>query len=454
MANLKKAISSFKDKKILVVGDLMLDLYTYGKVSRISPEAPVPILLKTSEKYGPGGAANVANNLALLGAKVSVCGMIGSDSKGEILMSLLRNQGIDVRSVIKVDNYPTILKHRLVASNHQLVRVDEEEVREFDQVNQEEAIGWVEYFLGKYDGVILSDYVKGIFSKKFTSEIIKIGKKQGVLIVADIKPPNKFKFKGVDLITPNSKEAQEMTGLDDIDACGNNLVKFFSSDVLITRGPEGMAAFQRDGRNFDIPGKKIEVFDVSGAGDTVVAVVTLGLVGGLDLKNSADLANFAGSVVVQKPGTASITTDELEAFLSDKDHVDSVTVVPKVWGYEKWLENNEKYCSKILSVKRDYQCSLHYHKLKDEMFLVTSGHIRLEKGDETIHMMPGSFVRIPPGITHRFRGIQDSEILEISTHHTEADSYRIEESRKVEEETNGEIREPKIHTAYSSKQAS
>ena len=244
-----------------------------------------------------------------------------------------------------------------------------------------------------------------------------------------------------------------MTGFDDIDKMGSELTKYFASDVLMTRGPDGMSVFHRDGRNFDIPGKKIEVFDVSGAGDTVVAVVTLALVGGLDLKNSADLANFAGSVVVQKPGTASITMPELEAFLSDKDNIESVEVVPKVWGYEKWLENNEKYCSKVLSVKKGFQCSLHYHKFKDEMFLVTSGHIRLEKGDDTIHMMPGSFVRIPPGLVHRFRGIQDSEILEISTHHSEKDSYRIEKSRKVEEEPNGEIQGTSIHANFSNKQA-
>ncbi|QQG43501.1 MAG: cupin domain-containing protein [Candidatus Daviesbacteria bacterium] len=433
MKNIQKAIKSFSQKKILVVGDLMLDLYTYGTVNRISPEAPVPILLKTDEKYSPGGAANVANNLRGLGAEVAVCGIAGEDSNGERLLVLLNELGIDTKAVIKTPDFPTTLKQRLIAENRQIVRVDEENIQELNPKEQKDILTWIEFLVGKYDAIILSDYAKGVFTKNLTSEIIKLAKKHNKLITADIKPVNKSLFKGAHLIFPNLKEAEEMTGGNTINEMGAHLVKYFNCDVVITKGAEGMAVFQRDNIYFEIPGRKIEVFDVSGAGDTVIAVITLGLISNLNLNDSANLANFAGSIVVQKAGTASIKLEELEAYINiGKYHIDNVEIVPKVWGYEKWLENNSRYCSKLLFLKQDYQCSLHYHKVKDELFLVTSGHVRFELGKEIIHLMPGSFIRVPPKTLHRYRGIVDSEILEVSTHHSEKDSYRLEPSRKIE----------------------
>jgi D-beta-D-heptose 7-phosphate kinase/D-beta-D-heptose 1-phosphate adenosyltransferase len=439
MANFKKAIADFKNKKILVVGDLMLDLYTYGSVSRISPEAPVPILLKTGAKYIPGGAANTAYNLASLGAKVFVFGMIGDDQNGQKLISLLSESGIDTRPIIKIKDWPTILKHRVVASNHQLIRVDEEIVQNLGDIDQEDSLDWIEFLMSKSDAVVLSDYAKGVFSPEFTRALIKLGKKANIFMIADIRPQNKAIFKGVNLLTPNLKEAKEMTNLADVQKIGQSLTKYFSADILMTKGDDGMTVFEKNGEYLDIPAIKIEVFDVSGAGDTVVAVTTLAVASGLNIRDAAKLANFAGGIVVQKPGTATVTTEELEASLQDKGHVELAYTVPKVWGYEKWLENNDKYCSKLLSLKKGYQCSLHFHKLKDEMFLVTLGHVRFELGDEILHMMPGSFIRVSPGVKHRFRGMEDSEILEISTHHSEEDSYRIEESRKVEEKVEKEI---------------
>ena len=145
------------------------------------------------------------------------------------------------------------------------------------------------------------------------------------------------------------------------------------------------------------------------------------------------LANEAGAIVVQKPGTATLSREELASTVEGKNHVESVKMIPKLWGYEQWIENNEKYCCKILALNKGYQCSLHYHKNKDETFLVTAGHVRLELGDEVMHLRPGSFVRVLPNTPHRFAGIEDSLITEISTHHEDSDSYRIEESRKMDE---------------------
>lgn len=432
----RKAIENFKNKKVLVVGDLMLDKYTYGKVSRISPEAPVPILLKTDHKYIPGGAANVVNNLASLGAKVSVCGMVGKDHNGGILLSLLSEIGTNTSLIVELDNYPTILKHRTVSDNHQLLRIDEEEIRNLSSADYKNLLTKLSEVIDSFDAVIFSDYDKGFFTKNFAQNLIKLCRKHKKLMTLDVRPGNKSFFVGVDLMTPNLKEASEISGTDNIQRMGKILTSYFKSDVLITRGEKGMTVFEKKGKATDIPAKKVEVYDISGAGDTVISVVTLGLISGLSLIDSAILANFAGGVVVQKPGTAVITQEELEASLLDKGHVESVDIVPKLWGYEKWLENNDKYCSKILWVNKGYQCSLHYHKVKDETFLVTSGHIRLELGDKILHMMPGNFVRVLPGVRHRFRGIEDSEILEISTHHSEEDSYRIEKSRKVEDGEN------------------
>ena len=174
------------------------------------------------------------------------------------------------------------------------------------------------------------------------------------------------------------------------------------------------------------------MFDVSGAGDTVLAALILGITCGLTLENASRVANNAGGLVVAKPGVATITREELSAFLGEEKHVELVEMVPKLWGYEKWLENNDKYCCKLLSLKKGYQCSLHKHKIKDEMFFIIQGHVRLEVGKKVMHMLPGSFVRITSGILHRFRGIEDSIIIEVSTHHEDSDSYRVEESMKVE----------------------
>lgn len=433
MKSLKKAIEQFKKKKILVVGDIMLDQYTFGEVTRISPEAPVPILRKLNDKFVPGGAGNVANNAAALGANVSLCGVFGDDYYKSILLSMFSEGGIGIQASLTSKGRPTTLKHRFVSeNNHQLLRVDAEVTDYIGAKEERELLTKIEKELKNVHAVILSDYAKGLFSQNLAQAIIKLVKKFKKPILADFKTQNKAFFKGVDVITPNLREAREMSRLAELKAVGEFLVKYFDSDVIITRGEEGMSVFQGDGSSKYFPTRKIKVFDVSGAGDTVIAVVALGLASGLNLEDAAYLANYAAGIVVQKPGTATITIEELETALQEEHHIEVVETVPKLWGYEKWLENNEKYCSKILFLRKGYQCSLHYHKVKDETFLVTKGHVRMEVGKRVLHMREGSFVRITPGTLHRFRGIEDSEILEISTHHREEDSYRLEKSKKVD----------------------
>lgn len=426
------SLSHMRDKRILVVGDLMLDTFTYGTVSRISPEAPVPVLQITHEVSMPGGAGNVAVNLAKLGVKTSIIGIIGKDSASKTLTQELRKNNIATKYLIADSKRPTILKHRFIAKYNQILRVDEEKINNLSVEIEKKVLTYFQELLPKVDGIILSDYAKGFFSESLTKKLIAAAKKEKKLLVADVKPINKEYFKGVSLIKPNLKEAKEMSGLSELSEIGLFLTSYFKSHILITKSDEGMTLFLKSGKSVQIPSKKVEIADVSGAGDTIIAVMTACLVAGLPLEEAAFMANYAGEIVVQKLGTAWVSYDELSTIFHNIRHADETEIVPKLWGYEKWLENNDKYCCKILSIKKGYQCSLHYHKEKDEMFFLVKGNIRLESNGEVSFMREGNFARITPGTKHRFRGIVDSMIIEVSTHHEESDSYRIEESKKVE----------------------
>lgn len=430
--SLREKLLKFKNKKILVVGDIILDQYSFGVVSRISPEAPIPILQKTEEKFIPGGAANVANNIVDLGATVSLCGVIGNDIEGKILLKILRDKKINIGCIIKDKLRPTTVKHRFIQGFHQLLRTDEEFTDNIDLASEKKLISLIKNNIENVDCIVFSDYAKGLFSKNLTKAIIALAKKYKKLTLADIKPRNKLFYKNVDFITPNLKEGQEMSGKTDAVEVIKKLARYFHSNIILTKGVDGIDIFDQNENKYEqISTKHIKVFDVSGAGDTVVAVIALSLVSGISLKDAAKLANIAGGIVVQKIGTATITFEELQSELQEINHVEGLAIVPKVWGYEKWLENNEKYCSKLLYINKGYQCSLHYHKKKDEMFIILKGNVRMEIDKKIMHMREGHFQRILPGTRHRFRGIEDSIIIEVSTHHEEEDSYRLEKSRKV-----------------------
>lgn len=433
MDNFLESINTFKNKSILVVGDIMLDRWTFGRVTKLSFEAPVPVIERKRESFTLGGAANVANNLASLGAKVELAGVIGNDQNGSLVMKLLGDKDIGAQAIVVDGGRPTTEKHRVVSSgDHQLLRIDFETTEYLNEKDEAELFSRIKSLVGQCDAVILSDYAKGVFTKDFAQRVIAEAKKHGIIVLADIKPKNRSFFYGADIISPNLKEAQEMTGFEGVREAGERLVQEFDAYVVITRGSDGASVFRRgEPEEFYVPGKKIELTDVSGAGDTAIAALALGVTTGLSVQSAVVLSNEAGAIVVQKPGTATLSPEELASAFKINTHIESVEIVPKVWGYEKWIENNEKYCCKILSVNKGYQCSLHYHKNKDETFLVTSGHIRLELKEEVLHLRPGAFVRVPPETPHRFTGIEDSLIMEVSTHHEEADSYRLEESRKA-----------------------
>jgi bifunctional ADP-heptose synthase (sugar kinase/adenylyltransferase)/quercetin dioxygenase-like cupin family protein len=328
----------------------------------------------------------------------------------------------------------TTEKHRIVSGeHHQLLRLDREEKNHLSADEEEQCYALLAPLIKKADVIVLSDYAKGYFSKNFAQRIIACAKFEKKIILADFKPESGDYFLGVDIFTPNLKEARELTGRHEVEEVGLRLVRDFGAHAVVTRGSEGMSLFRReDGSHHYIPGKKARALDVSGAGDTAIAVLALGVAVGLAIVDAATLANEAAAMVVQKPGTATLSREELASALKGENLVENVKIILKVWGYEQWIENNEKYCCKILGLNKGYQCSLHYHKNKDETFLVTAGHVRLELGGEVLHLRPGSFARVLPNTPHRFAGIEDSLIMEISTHHEDSDSYRIEESKKMD----------------------
>ncbi len=429
--NLKNKLKEFATKHVLVIGDVMLDKYTFGTVPRISPEAPVPVLNKIDERMKLGGAANVANNLVALGAKVTLCSIIGEDGNRNKLVDLLRDNKI-AHNFILTKSRPTTVKHRFISGIHQLLRVDTENTYNFSQQEEKQLLRLINKDIQNCDGIILSDYGKGLFSKDLTQNIVAYAKKYKKIITADIKPANKVFFKGIDLLTPNLQEAKEMSTKQDIYEIGKDLTNYFKTNILLKKGDKGITLFYKNGTSKELPASLAQVYDVTGAGDTVISVITLGLLCKLDLYSSTLLANLAASIVVKKTGTATLTIKELEANLINDSHIDTVNIIPKVWGNEKLLENNERYCCKLISVKKGFQSSLHYHKLKDEMFIITKGLIRIEMGNKLKNLGPGNFIRIPTGVKHRFRGLEDSSLIEVSTQHLEADTYRIEKSRKVD----------------------
>lgn len=430
---MKDAVVQFEKKRVLVVGDVMLDRFTSGSTARLSPEAPVPVVSHTTDRYALGGAGNVANNIAALGARVYLCGVVGKDAERTVFISLCRQSKISNEGIIVDSARPTTLKHRLLAGAIQLTRFDREETRSLDPKIERMLIRTIKRLVPRSDIIVLSDYAKGCLTLALVRAVKAAARANKKKIVADIKPTNHARFAGVNLITPNLEEARAITGEDTVEHMGKKLVSIFRSDVFLTRGGDGISVFGKKGLREDIPSRMVTVYDVTGAGDTVTAVSALALAAGMKLSEAARLANRAGELAVQRAGTATISLPDLLSTFTT--HYESAHMVEKVWGKEQWLENNDKYCCKLLFVKKGYQCSLHYHKVKDEMFLLSKGHIRLELGKKVLYLREGNFVRVPPGTLHRFRGLEDSVMVEISTHHDDADSYRVkgQESRKVHE---------------------
>ena len=328
MSSLTELIERFSSIRILVIGDVILDHYIFGDVSRISPEAPVPVVEVKEESFRLGGAANTVANICSLGGHVDVVGVIGRDENGNRLRKMLQEIGASTDGLLCDNGRPTIIKTRVIARHQQMVRIDREIKDKVDGELKEEIISIAESTLPKVDAVICSDYDKGVLSKDVLEVVLAHAKERDLPVVVDPKMQNFWYYKGATLVTPNTKEASAAFGKDITDDAsllnaGKTLLERLELDaLLITRGEHGMSLFESVPEVVrgqievtHIPTVAREVFDVTGAGDTVVAVSTLALAAGASMLDAARIANCAAGIVVSKVGTASVTTEELRKSL-------------------------------------------------------------------------------------------------------------------------------------------
>ncbi len=306
-----KIIDSFKDKKLIVLGDLMLDSYIYGEVERVSPEAPVPVVLVKKEFLMPGGSGNVAANIIDLSGQPLVLGLVGNDLAGRQLIEEMEKRNMDTRGVLVVKDRSTSQKIRVIAGTQQIVRIDKETVGPINFQIKKKVIDLLSKSLKETKAVIVSDYDKGFIISDLIKNIINLVKSAKKPLICDPKPNNALFFKGTTLLTPNQKEAFEIASIKQVREAGLFIKKRLNASVLITQGAEGMTLFY--GKKIKhFPAKAREVFDITGAGDTVTAVVALALASGARLDEAVDIANHAAGIVVGKKGTATVLREELK----------------------------------------------------------------------------------------------------------------------------------------------
>ncbi len=306
----------FSDVTVLVIGDVMLDKYIRGDVQRMNPEAPVPLIDVNNEDYAPGGASNVAANITSLGAEAILLGVVGDDSAADQLRVELSDRYINKDYLVVQDDIPTIHKVRIYARRQQLVRFDYEVKNAVNKDSINKIIDYAKELVNMVDIIVISDYAKGLITADLMKEIFKLSLQHNIKVIIDPKPVHKDFYHGAYLITPNEKEARQMGLKEDINELGRELMSELNSNILITRGEKGMSLFTPD-KEFHIPAEAKEVYDVTGAGDTVVAVMALSLAKGFDLYKAARYANHAAGIVVGKTGTSTITLNELNKLIDD-----------------------------------------------------------------------------------------------------------------------------------------
>ncbi len=566
-----EVLGNFPKKRVLVIGDVMLDKTIIGDVSRISPEAPVQIVNVRKEVYEPGGAANVAMNVSSLGGNVSLFGFVGKDDSAEILSGILNEKRV---KCFFDKNSQTTVKLRVRSGNHQLLRLDYEETSPKNFSPQ--TLELMKEEINNSDIILLSDYAKGTITPDLMNFLKYFNKK----IIINPKPKNMNLYSNSFLIICNEKEALEMSAKQDVNIAGKFLRENLKCNIIVTRGERGMMLFSDIEKDISTDAK--EVYDVMGAGDTALAALSLSLISGASLEEAMIIANKAAGISVSKVGTYQVKLEELRGRIFGEEgkiktfdalfdtvwdlkrkgkrivwtngkfdilhsahvkylkkakesgdylivglnsdfsfkrvkgrepintelqraevlsaYADAIIIfsesdttryllsfkpdiyvkggdydvntinqeerkiiegyggkilivnvgedtstsriiqkirelenlqeikhIKKIWGEEIWMVNNENYCGKKLILNKGKRCSFHYHKIKDETFYLESGRILMEIGNETKIMEPGETIKIFPGIKHRFSGLKDSIIVEISTSHDEGDSYRVED---------------------------
>jgi rfaE bifunctional protein kinase chain/domain len=319
----REILERARSRRILVAGDVMLDEFLWGEVNRISPEAPVPVVRVTGESWYPGGAANVARNVREFTAWTGVLGLVGCDSGGRRLADSLKESGIDVSGILEAPDRSTIVKTRVVAKHQQVVRVDREVVVPASEATCAAAVSALARMIAEVDAIIVSDYAKGFLTQTFADALRAAAAKNRRIVTVDPSPYNPVDWSGFTAIKPNRSEALRAAGLHELShgmadgimlEVGKRLLEHWQAGlILLTLGDEGMMLFERGQEVFHTPTRAREVFDVSGAGDTAIAVFTIALCSGAKPWEAAELANAASGIVVGKLGTATVSPAELIA---------------------------------------------------------------------------------------------------------------------------------------------
>jgi rfaE bifunctional protein kinase chain/domain len=320
--NAEQLIERFEGRRLVVVGDLMLDRFIWGAVRRISPEAPVPVVEVERESLHLGGAGNVVANVVALGATAFPVGVVGDDANADLLEAELRRAGIDAAGVVRDATRPTTTKTRIVAHSQQVVRADREQRHAVEGAAAAAVLAAFEARLAEADAVVVSDYDKGLLAGEVLTRVLEAARARGVPVCLDPKVRRFARYRPVTIVTPNHHEAEAATGLEaatdaDLEACGRRIQEMLGGPaVLITRGEAGMSLVDRDGAVSHVPTMAREVYDVTGAGDTVIATLALALAAGAPVLDAAVLSNVAAGVVVGKVGTATVTGGELAAAIN------------------------------------------------------------------------------------------------------------------------------------------
>lgn len=323
MVKLASAFSKIQPQKILLAGDLILDTYTIGKVGRISPEAPVPVLLVQKEENRPGGSGNAALNLTSMGAEVVAMGRVGADKSGEQLLQSLQQEGINTSGIIAQSDFPTPVKNRIIANNQQIVRVDYEEITPIPAELEKKVIAMIPDLLQDVKVVAISDYGKGFLTKEVLKALIQSSKERDIPVIVDPKGYDFSKYQDATIIKPNLSEvyaAANLTPEAPLDKAAKRVLELVNADVLmVTRSEDGISLFHKDGTRDDFSVKVQEVKDVTGAGDTVLAMLTCALASGLAVGEAAQLSNIAAGIAIEHFGCARVNLSQIARCLLHED---------------------------------------------------------------------------------------------------------------------------------------
>lgn len=328
ISRLIEAIDRFPKARVLVIGDVILDEYIWGTVDRISPEAPIPVINVNRENRLLGGAANVVNNILTVGGHSVLAGVVGPDRSGRQLVEMLKELKSDTDGIFIDDARSTTVKTRVLAHSQQVVqqvvRFDREQRFNIDRELTDKIVSYLERIADSLDAVLIEDYGKGVITSDLMDGVRQVLKERGTIITVDPNVANFSLYSGVTTLTPNHHEASAGSGViinseETLRQAGEKIIKDLDCDtVLITKGELGMSLFERQGRSFHIPSMARDVFDGTGAGDTVIAILTLGLASGLSMQEAAVLSNYAGGIVCGKVGCASVTPGELKSVLLEE----------------------------------------------------------------------------------------------------------------------------------------